>query len=175
MTTIQDLPIIRPIAEYEIHLFTHIQTLPVLQGDNGFLYTALASLCQVFGLIEDEEVIRIQQHTVLKSKLVKAYINNKSDQLCLRIGFIGTWLVNLPIDAVEDEGDKEDLITFQQNAAQVLEEAFCAGRLTEWPLIAGLLEEDEPTVIAYKDAVAIMSLARDQLVLDAKNRKILCE
>lgn len=36
MTTNQDFPTIQPVAEYEIHLFTHFRTVAVLQGDDGF-------------------------------------------------------------------------------------------------------------------------------------------
>ena len=149
VTTLQDFPTIQPIAEYEIHLFTHFRTVAVLQGDDGFLYTALASLCQVYGLNEEKESAQIQQHTILRTKLVKAHINEKSEQLCLRIGFIGIWLINLSVDAVETRSDREDLITVQQIAAQVLEEAFCAGRLTEWPHITELLQVDDPVAYAY--------------------------
>lgn len=175
MTSYPDLPSIQPVAEYEIHLFAYFHTVPVYQGQDDFLYAALKTMCHIFGLDEQDEISRIQQHTILKTQLVIMETDKELKQICLRLGFIGTWLLNLPIEIVEKTKDKNELTIFQQNAAQILEEAFCEGRLTEWPLIANLLEHDSPAVAAYKKAVAMLGLARDQLVLDAKSKNILCD
>lgn len=173
MTIYPDLPSIQSIAEYEIHLFAYFHTVPVFQGHDGFLYAALNTMCQIFGLNEQEEISRIQQHTILKTQLSIIKTASQPNEICLRLGYIGSWLLNLPIEAVEKTRDRDELVIFQQNAAQILEEAFCDGRLTEWPLIANLLEQDSPAVDAYKKAVAMLGLARDQLVLDAKSKNIL--
>ena len=168
----RELPYVFITHEYEIHKFSYARPLPVFQGMDGYVYATLNSLCHIFGLDQEKELDRIQKHVILQTKLVKSTIRGETHRYCLRLGFIGTWLLNLPIDAVEQEKDREELIQFQINAAHVLEEAFCEGRLTEWPFISELLEEvDDPMVQAYKEAVAVMGLARDQLIDDAKTRR----
>lgn len=150
--------------------------IPAIQAEHdGHLYASLPALCQVFGLNEQEEAARIQQHQALKTQLSVIIIINDPQNLCLRLGFIGLWLLTLPIDIPKETKAKQELISFQENAAQILEELFCEGRLTEWPLIADLLKNDDSATQSYKKAVAMMGLARDQLIYSTISNQILCE
>ena len=50
----------------------------------------------------------------------------------------------------------------------VLAEAFAEGRLTADPSFTELLNSDSPAVQAYKMAQAIMQMARQQILLEAR-------
>lgn len=164
--TIKDLPQVEVLAEYEIRYFG--QFIPVIKAEDGHLYILLLSLCKAFDLNEIEEASRIQEHTVLKTMLVNATICGFTNLRCLRIGGMATWLLNLPLDRVSNPAIKEILTSFQQNAAQKLEEAFMAGSLTDAPQIAELLQHKTLAGNAYKEALATLGLARDQLMFEGE-------
>jgi hypothetical protein len=165
-----ELPQIEVVAEYELRYFN--KPVLVVKAKNNHLYAILLSLCAIFGLNEIIETERIQTHTVLQKMLAKTSICGLPNLRCLRVDYIATWLLNIPLENLSNPTEKKELATFQQNAAQVLEEAYRAGRLTEPLLITELLEYDSDVGNAYREALAVLGLAREQLLWEGKSNII---
>jgi hypothetical protein len=85
----------------------------------------------------------------------------------LRVDLVPLWLTGISLEAVKDE-IRPKLERYQREAAQVLWEAFQEGRLTADPAFSELLTADTPAVRAYKNALAIVELARNQVIMEAQ-------
>ena len=77
------------------------------------------------------------------------------------------WLVGVDTGRVREE-IRDKLERYQEEAAKVLWEAFQEGRLTAEVSLDELLIADSPAAQAYKLAVAIMQMARQQLLLESQ-------
>ena len=85
----------------------------------------------------------------------------------LRVDLVPLWLAG--VDTTRVKEDIQDKIKqYQREAAQVLWEAFQEGRLTSTPSFDELLEKDTPAVNAYKTALAIVELARNQILIESR-------
>jgi len=167
----QTIRIIQPVAEFKIHIFTTYRTILVVLNQDGFLYAPLNALCQTFGLNEKDELVRIEQNPFLMIHVGRRSINSELNELYMRVGFVGIWLLSYPINNVKNEKVQSGLIHFQENTAQFLEEAITEGRLTEWPFLTELLKGNGPMIDAYKEAVAVLGIAREQLLIDAQKKQ----
>lgn len=85
----------------------------------------------------------------------------------LRVDLVPLWLTGLETNRVGDEVQQK-IIRYKREAAKVLWEAFQEGRLTADPSFADLLEGNSPAAQAYKMARAMMELARNQVLLEAR-------
>lgn len=85
----------------------------------------------------------------------------------LRVDLVPLWLSGVSTNAVKEE-IRPKLIKFQREAAKVLWEAFQEGRLTAEPSLDELLQSDSPAAQAYRMAQAVMTLARQQLLLEGR-------
>lgn len=85
----------------------------------------------------------------------------------LRVDLVPLWLSGVSTNAVKEE-IRPKLIKFQREAAKVLWEAFQEGRLTAEPTLDELLQSDSPAAQAYRMAQAVMTLARQQLLLEGR-------
>jgi hypothetical protein len=85
----------------------------------------------------------------------------------LRVDLVPLWLSGVRVQAAREE-IRAKLERFQEEAARVLWEAFQEGRLTVDPSFSELLESDSPAAQAYRMARAMMELARNQLLLEAR-------
>lgn len=166
-TYFPELPHIAAIESFQFQYFDH--PIPVARAEDGHLYAVLEAICQVFGLEEIREAQRILRHSVLRPMLAQATLGGLSGILVLRVSSLATWLLNLPPEEVPGLRDREELELFQRSAAQALEEAFIEGRLSNWPLLAELLPYDAPQVKAYKEALAVLGIAREHLLAAASS------
>jgi len=85
----------------------------------------------------------------------------------LRIDLVPLWLSTLDTSRVK-ETTRPKLERFQREAAKALWEAFQEGRLTADPTFDDLVRADTPAAQAYRMAQALMQLARQQLLLEAR-------
>jgi hypothetical protein len=77
------------------------------------------------------------------------------------------WLTGIRLKAVRDE-IRPKLERFKKEAAKVLWEAFQQGRLTAEPAFEELLRQETPAVQAYKVAMAIVDMARQQIIMESQ-------
>jgi hypothetical protein len=87
----------------------------------------------------------------------------------LRVDLVPLWLTGIEASRV-DENIQGKILRYKREAARVLWEAFQEGRLTAEPEFDALLETaaNREIVQAYHIAQAVMKLARQQLLIEAR-------
>ncbi len=85
----------------------------------------------------------------------------------LRVDLVPLWLTGLETSRVGDEA-QDKIIRYKREAVKVLWEAFQEGRLTGDTSFSELLEGNSAAAQAYKMARAMMELARNQVLLEAR-------
>jgi hypothetical protein len=145
----------------------------VRAGDNE-IYVTLAHMCDALGLDTQAQARRIQRHTVLAEGLGwVAIMATQGDAPAqrrrvqvLRADLVPLWLTGVQASRV-DETIRPKLEQLQRNAARILWHAFQAGELSAD--FGQLLEQADPeSRAAYQMALAVVKLARQQIVLQAE-------
>jgi ferritin-like metal-binding protein YciE len=128
-------------------------------------------MCQSLGVDTQGQRQRINRHKILNAGLGVCKLHTPSggaqQAYVLRVDLVPLWLSGIRTASIKEEL-RPKLERFQQEAASVLWEAFQEGRLTADPTFSELLESESPAAQAYKMARAMMELARNQLILEAR-------
>jgi hypothetical protein len=164
------------ITEQKTVLF-YDDELTAVRADDGHIYVSLRQMCDALGVARQSQVRRINRHAVLSKGLKGGAIlappsedgrgGGLQQANLLRVDLVPLWLSGIRVSSV-DEAIQEKLTRFQEEAAAVLWEAFQSGRLTTTPEIEDLLDSNSPAAQAYKMAMAMAELARNQLQLEAR-------
>ena len=154
-------------------------SLIAVQAADGQVFVAVSQMCQVLGLNERSQRRRIQNHRILSNGFARGDISTppspdgrgggRQEAGLLRVDLVPLWLAGIDVGkATEDVQPK--LERFQLEAAKVLWEAFQEGRLTADPEFNALVESaaNTETVQAYQIAQAVMKLARQQILIEAR-------
>lgn len=150
--------------------------LIAVRGDDGQVYVSLRHLCDSIGVARQPQVRRIQENHVLAKGYTGGTITippgkrgggGRQQAGLLRVDLVPLWLSGIDTKRVK-EGVRAKLEKYQEEVAKVLWEAFQEGRLTATPAFDDLLQKDSPAVKAYKQALAIVELARNQVLLEAR-------
>ncbi len=145
--------------------------LTAVRANNGRVYASLRHMCRALGVDDQGQRQRINRHNVLKRGLMVCKIHTIQgyrDAYVLRVDLVPLWLTGIRTSMVKDE-IRIKLERFQEEAAAVLWEAFQEGRLTIDDDFENLLQTaDREVVDAYHMAQAVVKLARQQVVLDAR-------
>ena len=154
----------REVAFYEDNLMA-------VRASDGRIYTAISQMCDALGLDAQAQRRRMERHAIL-SKGVKGVANLATpggiqSAYVLRTDLVPLWLSGVRVSAVKEEL-REKLTRFQEEAASVLWEAFQEGRLTSDVDFDELLTTDSQAVQAYKMLQAMMKLARNQILIEAR-------
>jgi hypothetical protein len=151
-------------------VFFYDDELVAVRGDDQSIYVSIRHLCDVLGLNRRGQVQRIQRNAVLnRGYRAGSLLTEGGPQMAglLRVDLLPLWLTGLSTRAVRPEL-RERLDLYQDQAARVLWEAFQEGRLTADPTLDQLLTGESPAAQAYRTAAAIMKMARQQLLLEAR-------
>ena len=147
--------------------------LTAVRAADGHVYVAVGQMCQALGIDTQAQTRRIQRQTVLADGL-KGVANlatpgGLQSGYALRVDLVPLWLSGIRTAAV-NEDVRPKLERFQREAAKVLWEAFQEGRLTADPEFDALLQTaaNSETVQAYQIAQAVMKLARQQILIEAR-------
>ena len=145
--------------------------LVAIRASDGQIYVSIRHMCNSLGLDDRSQRRRIQDHTVLKKGYASGVIMTpegvKRTSSLLRVDLVPLWLSGVDTSRVKEE-IRPKLDQYQEEVAKVLWEAFQEGRLTADPSFTYLLEGNSPAVQAYKMARAMMELARNQVLLEAR-------
>jgi len=153
--------------------------LIAIRADDGHIYVSLRHLCEALGLARQGQVRRIRDNDILSEGYKGGNIllppsltgrgGGRQKAGLLRVDLVPLWLTGVSINAVKEEV-QDKLKRFQREAAKVLWEAFQEGRLTADLEFDALIETaaNKETVQAYHIAQAVMKLARQQLLLEAR-------
>ena len=150
--------------------------LIAIKAEDGQIYVSLRHLCESIGVTRQPQVRRIREHHVLSKGYTGGTImippgkrggGGRQQAGVLRVDLVPLWLSGIDTKRVK-ESVREKLEKYQEEVAKVLWEAFQEGRLTATPAFDDLLQKDSPAVNAYKQALAIVELARNQVLIEAR-------
>ena len=144
--------------------------LVAVRVDNGRVYVSLRHMCQALDIDMTAQRQRIQRHNVLNEGLGVCKIQTPGgmqNSYVLRVDLVPLWLTGIRTSMIQQE-IRAKLENFQKEAAAVLWEAFQEGRLTADPQFETLLHQNTDAVQAYKMAMAVVKLARQQILLEGR-------
>ncbi len=161
------------ITEQKTVLF-YDDELTAVRADDSHVYVVLSHMCDALGVDAQGQARRIKRHNVLSRGL--SWVDILSTQgentqrrraRILRVDLVPLWLSGIRTSMVNDD-IRPKLERFQEEAAAVLWEAFQEGRLNTDSRFEELLNQETETVQAYKMAMAIVKLAKQQILLDGR-------
>lgn len=171
-----------PVLQKEVVFYEDMIT--VVQVDvNGRsqILIPLRTLCDHLELNWSGQLQRIRRDPVLSTELETVFVTHTEfgrsakikeaeatrEMICLPLDYLNGWLFGVNANRVK-ESIRDRLLRYQRECYRVLFEAFQEGRLTRDPGFDNLLANDTPAAQAYKMAAAIMQMARQQILLEAK-------
>ncbi|MCB8988840.1 MAG: ORF6C domain-containing protein [Ardenticatenaceae bacterium] len=140
---------------------------------DGRVMIPVRPLCDRLGVAWSPQLRRINRDAVLADEVqgvtVTVTPGGKQEMMCLPLDYISGWLFGINADRVKSE-IKDRLIRYQRECYKVLAEAFQDGRLTtDTDMdIEALLAQDSPAAQAYQMAMAVVRMARQQLLMEAR-------
>lgn len=142
--------------------------LLVVQADDGHFYLQVSDLFLLLGNSQYERS-RLKRQVVMGTG---HKVDGDSETSCehredmLRLDRLALWLATLDLAEIDQVEIRQYLEEYQREAALVLHEAFCQGRLTDKPRLAERLQQNTLTARLYREVLSILCLARNQ-ILDA--------
>lgn len=152
--------------------------LIAVRATDGQIYVSIRHLYDAIGVARQGQVRRIREHHVLAKGYTGGNMmlppgikggGGRQRAGLLRVDLVPLWLSGVDTKRVKQEV-REKLEKYQEEVAAVLWEAFQEGRLTTDPEFDALVETtaNRETVQAYHIAQAVMKLARQQLLIEAR-------
>jgi hypothetical protein len=148
--------------------------LTAVRVEDGTIYVPIRPICERLGVDWSSQRQRINRDAVL-SKYFVVVTTTKSgrgnpNMSALPLDYLNGWLFGINASRVSAE-IRERLIQYQEECYRVLAEVFQQNRVTAAPTIAGfdidelLQTSDDPEAYAYRIALAVANMARQQLAL----------
>lgn len=167
-----------PIEQKQVLFYDdEITAVLVEEGGQREVYISLRQLCDLLGVSYQGQIRRITDDPVLSKQVKGVNITftpsggrggGSQTTTCLPVDYLNGWLFGINARRVKEEV-RERLILYQENCYKVLAEAFREGQLTTDTDFDDLLKQASSDVVeAYQIAQAIMKLARNQIMLDAR-------
>jgi hypothetical protein len=160
---------LQPIEQKAVDFYG--DELTAARADDGHVYVSVAQMCSALGIDTQAQTRRIRRQEILadgfKGVANLATPGGRQTAYMLRVDLVPLWLSGIRTSAVS-ENIRPKLKQFQREAAAVLWEAFQEGRLTADPAFDDLLISDHPSAQAYRMARAVMTMARQQLLLESR-------
>lgn len=117
--------------------------------------------------INRDPILSVEQKRVVITTTDSRHGTMPREMLCLPLDYLSGFLFGINANRVGPEL-RERVIRYQRECYKTLAEAFQEGRLTSDPTFSELLKSDSPAAQAYRMARAMMELARNQVVLEAR-------
>ena len=147
--------------------------LTAVKGEDGTIYVPMRQICDRLGINWSSQAKRIRRDPVLSEEIQSVVImtthRGKQETLCLPLTYMHGWLFGLTASRVKKEL-QEQLIKYQRDCYRILSEAFVENKVTARidEEFEDLLQSDKPSAIAYRNALAIVNLARQQVILESR-------
>ena len=151
-------------------------TIIAVRVNEGSVFVPVRPICDLVGVSWPSQYNRIKRDAVLSQEAVSlsVFVTNtqgvtgqQRDMTCLPLDYVSGFLFGINADRVSAD-IREKLIRYQRECYRVLAEAFTEGRLTADPAFDDLLRANSPAAQAYRMAQALLQLARQQLLLEAR-------
>jgi hypothetical protein len=145
------------------------QLLAVQEPGTQRVFVPVARLCENLGVDRASQVQRLQDHGVLSSGLMTLRLQTPGgfqETLCLRLDLVPYWLAQINARRVR-RAIRDKLVLYQRECAAVLWDAF---RPSGQPSSVALATQGplSPAAQAYEMAMAIATIARQQMTLEAQ-------
>jgi hypothetical protein len=150
------------------------ESITVVRVEGGTIFVPIRPICERIGIDWSSQSKRIHRDPVLSAEARRVVVmtthRGGQETLCLPLEFMHGWLFGLNASRAHPDL-REALIRYQRDCYRVLAEAFAQNRVTAAPTVEGVaIEEllqsaDDPEAQAYRMALAIANIARQQLVL----------
>lgn len=98
-----------------------------VQDMDGTVYAVFARFCDNLTLTREGQVRRVRSHAVLSTGLVMLMVETlggPQQVQCLKLSLVPLWLTTIQANRIKDTNIREKLIRYQQEAADVLWQAF---------------------------------------------------
>ncbi|MEW5985030.1 MAG: phage antirepressor N-terminal domain-containing protein [Chloroflexota bacterium] len=160
----------RTVIFYEDEL---IAALVEVEGeDQPQIYVPIRPIAEYLGLTWSSQFMRINRDPVLSESVRSVLITRTEDtgsreMVCLPLKHFPGWMFGISATRVRPEL-KEKVIRYQRECFDVLWEAFQEGRLTADPTLNELVESGSDAAQAYQMALAVVKLARNQLLIEGR-------
>lgn len=158
-----------PVDQKEVEFYG--DAIMAVRLAEGSVYIPVKPICDLLGVDWGGQFRRIQRDPVLSEETrsidVTSTRRGTQPMVCLPLDYVSGFLFGLNADRVKTEL-RERVILYQRECYKVLAEAFKEGRLITEPTFDDLLATDSPAVQAYRMAQAIMHMARQQILLEAR-------
>lgn len=145
--------------------------LLAVKATDGQIYVSVRHLCDALGLERRSQVRRIERQHILAKGCRRGAImtprRGRQEAVVLRVDLVPLWLAGLETNKVKEE-IRDKLERYQEEVSKILWNAFQEGILNSEQPLSELLKEDTPAVRAYRNALAIVELARNQVYMEAK-------
>lgn len=166
-------------AEQKTVLFYDDEITAVRLAD-GRVFIPIRPICEALGVDYSAQRQRINRDEVLVEEVTSVVITTTdieagstrprtSEMICLPLDYLNGWIFGINASRVKPE-IKDRLLRYQRECYRVLADAFQDGRLTaDSDLdIEALLAQDSPAAQAYQMAMAVVRMARQQLLMEAR-------
>lgn len=147
--------------------------------EDGTVFVPVRPICELIGIAWNGQYERIKREPILDEIAMSIRITRTdieassrqprtSEMICLPLSHLNGWLFGINVNRVKEE-IRPKLLQYQRDCYQVLYEAFGRNEVTAAPdpLLDELLQSDNPTALAYRQAMAIANIARQQLAIEA--------
>ncbi len=149
--------------------------ITAVRTNDGQVYVPVRPLCDLLEVdwsaqrrrINRDPVLVQEQATCVVVTATQGQPDQRRDMLCLPLDFVSGFLFGINANRVKPEL-RERLVRYQRECYRALAEAFREGRLTAEPALDTLLRADTPAAQAYRMALAVAQLARQQLLLESQ-------
>ncbi|MCA9938207.1 MAG: ORF6C domain-containing protein [Anaerolineales bacterium] len=158
-----------PVEQKEVEFYSDM-IVAVRLADGG-VYIPIKPVCDLLGVDWGGQYRRVQRDPVLSQEIQRIDVTSTrrgtQAMICLPLDYVSGFLFGLNADRVKPEL-RERVILYQRECYKVLAEAFQEGRLSPDTVFSELLEQDTDAVQAYKMLQAMIKLARNQILIEAR-------
>ena len=139
------------------------------------VYVPVRPICDFLGVDHSAQLRRIRRDPVLSEELTPCVVvtatqgqpDQRREVQCLPLDFINGFLFGINATRVKDSV-QDRLLRYQRECYKTLAEAFQEGRLTAEPSLDQLVRTGSEAAQAYQMALAVVKLARNQLLMEAR-------
>lgn len=160
---------LQPVEQKDV-LFYEDEIVAVKLADSS-IYVPVKPICDLLGVDWAGQYRRIQRDPVLSTESQRIDVTSTrrgtQPMICLPLDYLSGFLFGLNANRVKEEL-REKVILYQRECYRVLAEAFQEGRLTADPTFDELLKTDSEAVEAYKMLQAMIKIARQQILIEAR-------
>jgi hypothetical protein len=149
-------------------------------SEDGTVYVPIRPICDALGVAWDSQRRRIYRDPILTEGVKSVTVTvtdidpssrrpHSSEMIALPLDYLNGWLFGMNADRVKSE-IRERVLRYQRECYRVLFQAFHQQKVTAAPIEGVDVDEllrtgDDPEAYAYRIALAVANMARQQLVL----------